>query len=664
MCSTTAGGFASSSSVDHLSRLLDGLEGREPSGSSSDETLGAAIAALVLSASDAVQLEEGLSELRRKGRTGDVTSVLRTLVEWLPSCRMPRAFPRETKALRAIGGLVALSRDPRQAAERFSALVHVAIAEFNRGGMVRAERVFDLAERMLATGPLDPALVEPLRASAHRQLDLERLRRLFTTGQRLPPGMLRFFRVFAPETLVDRFCREPRRERGELVLSLLEAHGPRSRAIARERLLGARGNEDDPSRIGRLVHLLRRLPRPPDDGRDIDEEVRAVARLLAPEGPPSLVNEALVYLGRAAHPGAERALVLFLRELEGMLLESVPCGDRGDRLTTVLDRTAVALARQGSSACRAALVAHGLRTEAALGDTAARLAPLGVLDLGATPDLAGRLIDAANACLPPGLLTPLPARQSPLVLRIVAALRATRMPEVRELFHFLALRFPLQVVGVEAARALESFDAQRTPPASHASLAGDLQVFGLPVLLQNLADGGVTGVLTLGEAARPPAATFVFEKGRLRSVRVGATVGPPAVYQLLQRPCAGRFTFLDRQGAGAWGGEPAQALAVHELILEGLRRCDELQLLARRVPDDAAFEATGRPPSVADAWDIDLVIRLWERATEGESPRSCEEALGVDAWQVRRCLAHWLEDASLHPRRGTARRGAGAVATR
>jgi hypothetical protein len=59
---------------------------------------------------------------------------------------------------------------------------------------------------------------------------------------------------------------------------------------------------------------------------------------------------------------------------------------------------------------------------------------------------------------------------------------------------------------------------------------------------------------------------------------------------------------------------------------------------------------------VATEWDIDLVTRLWERASEGASPLACEEALGVDAWQVRRCLAHWLEDASLLPRAGAAAR--------
>jgi hypothetical protein len=163
-------------------------------------------------------------------------------------------------------------------------------------------------------------------------------------------------------------------------------------------------------------------------------------------------------------------------------------------------------------------------------------------------------------------------------------------------------------------------------------------------------------VLTLGEGLAPSAPTFVFERGSLRSVRVGAAVGPAAVYQLLQRRFCGRFSFQHRKRVRSWAGERPRPLGVPELILEGLRRCDELQRLALRVPDDAAFEASGRPPTVADEWDIDLVTRLWERTVAGASPRACEDALGADAWEVRRCLARWLEDASLLPRAGTGAR--------
>jgi hypothetical protein len=635
--------------LDPLGGLLDGMEGREASRASVDDSLGDALTALLLSATCPEALERGLRGLQRRGISGDTDAVLRVLVAGVSSCRTLRPSPREAKALRALGRLVFLAHDARQAAERLTALVQVAIGEFNRGASVRAGRLFDLADRLLATARLDRSLVEPVRANGHRQLDLERLRALIASRQRVSAGMLRLFTVFAPEPLVDRFCREPRHGRRELLLSLIEAHGHAGRAIARQRLLA--GHPDDEGAVGHLVQLLWRLPQPAADAPAHAEEVRAVAALLVPYGPPPLVQEALAYLGRAAHPWAERALVLFLRELEGLLLETLPWGERADRLIVALDRTAVALARQRSSTCWAALVEHGLRTEPALGDTAARLVPLGGHDLGAAPDLAVWMIAALNASLPPGFLTPLAESHEPRVLRILAALRGTRMPEVRELLQFLAARFPPQRVGLEAARALEAFDAQPATKPSGASLSGDLRLFGLPALLQNLADGRVTGVLTLDDTARS-AATFVFEGGRLRSVRGGARVGASAVYQLLQRPFTGRFSFLHRQGVVTCGGDPPRALALPELILEGLRRFDELQRLASRVPDDAAFQATGRPPTVATEWDIDLVTRLWERASEGASPLACEEALGVDAWQVRRCLAHWLEDASLLPRAG------------
>ena len=646
----SAGKAASPSPPDHLGRLLDGLEGRELDGASPEETIGDAITSRLLSAWSPEQVEQRLHELRRRGR-GDLSSVLRALVACLPGCRTLRPSPRETEALRAMGRLVVLSRSPRQGAERFAGLVHAAIGEFNRGGIDRAERVFDLADRLLGAVRLDRALLDSLRESAHSQLDLDRLRRIIESRGRVPAGMLRLFRVFAPEALVDRFGQEPRRQRRELLLSLLEAHGPGGRAIARDRLLQATAGPADPSAVARLVQLLRRLPGSAEDGRTLEREVRSVARLLVPHGPPALVDEALAYLGRAPHACAGSALVLFLRELEGMAAESVASGARRPRLITALDRVAEALARTGAKSCWAALVRHGLSLDPRLGDTARRLVPLGAHDLGRTPDLAIRMIAAIKECLPRGLFTPVPATESPRVLQIVAALRATRMPEVLELFEFLAARFPLQDVGAVAERSLAAFDAQPAAEAATASLSGDLRLFGLPVLLQNLADGRVTGVLTLGDTARP-VARIVLDQGRLRSVRVGAKSGPAALYQLLQRPFSGRFRFLHRQGLVTWGGEPPSALALPELILEGLRRCDELEHLASRVPDDAAFEATGRPPTVANGWDIDLVTRLWERAIEGASPLACEEALGVDAWQVRRCLAQWLEDASLLPRPG------------
>ncbi len=233
-----------------------------------------------------------------------------------------------------------------------------------------------------------------------------------------------------------------------------------------------------------------------------------------------------------------------------------------------------------------------------------------------------------------------------------AALRATRMPEVVELFEFLAARFPQPEVRAEAERSLAALDAQPTPDAASASLSGDLRLFGLPVLLQNLAEGRLTGVLTLGETARPMV-RIVLEKGCLRSIRVGTKSGATALFQLLQRPFSGRFRFQSRQGVVTWGDEPLLALALPELILEGLRRSDELSHLESRVPDDAAFEATGRPPTLAGEPDVDFVMRLWEHAIEGASPLACEEALEADAWQVRRCLAQWLEDASLLRRPGS-----------
>ena len=115
-------------STDQLGRLLDGLEGRGLSAVSAEVALGDAITALVLSASGLRQLDERLHEVCGTGYTGDVASVLQILVERLPNDGLRLASPQETKPLRAMGRLVLLPHDPRQRAQRLSALVRAAIA--------------------------------------------------------------------------------------------------------------------------------------------------------------------------------------------------------------------------------------------------------------------------------------------------------------------------------------------------------------------------------------------------------------------------------------------------------------------------------------------------------------------------------------------------------
>jgi hypothetical protein len=87
---------------------------------------------------------------------------------------------------------------------------------------------------------------------------------------------------------------------------------------------------------------------------------------------------------------------------------------------------------------------------------------------------------------------------------------------------------------------------------------------------------------------------------------------------------------------------------VAELLLEGFRRYDELKRATVLVPDDARFEAADAPPqAVPGEEDIDLVATLWETVVAGTTPEDCEKTLAADAYRIRRCLAHWVEEGAL-----------------
>jgi hypothetical protein len=66
------------------------------------------------------------------------------------------------------------------------------------------------------------------------------------------------------------------------------------------------------------------------------------------------------------------------------------------------------------------------------------------------------------------------------------------------------------------------------------------------------------------------------------------------------------------------------------------------------VPDDAPLAATGKSPStVPNEPDYDLVVKLWEKACAGQSPRQCAADLPVDSYRIWNALAHWVEEGAL-----------------
>ena len=81
------------------------------------------------------------------------------------------------------------------------------------------------------------------------------------------------------------------------------------------------------------------------------------------------------------------------------------------------------------------------------------------------------------------------------------------------------------------------------------------------------------------------------------------------------------------------------------LLLEGMRRYDELQRLRVVVPDNLLLRpGAAKPTPPEDETDGDFMRQVWERVRNGGArAEDCEAAFAVDSYRVRSLLAHWLE---------------------
>jgi hypothetical protein len=226
-------------------------------------------------------------------------------------------------------------------------------------------------------------------------------------------------------------------------------------------------------------------------------------------------------------------------------------------------------------------------------------------------------------------------------------------------------RFPDNEAARAASRAMAAWDkpaapgegprAAASPSAASASdaptpsLQGDLEVFGLPALLQSLADSSASGTLTLrGPKGGPVFSTLTLRDGKLEEIRRGKLSGEDAFYQLLERPTPGQFAFVKGAPPAAAGAKP---LAILPLTLEAMRRYDELQEASALVPDTVFLVSTGQAPTPSPGEkDGSLLQALWERASQGGTPEDFEDVVAADSYRIRRVLAHWVEQGSLKVR--------------
>jgi hypothetical protein len=86
------------------------------------------------------------------------------------------------------------------------------------------------------------------------------------------------------------------------------------------------------------------------------------------------------------------------------------------------------------------------------------------------------------------------------------------------------------------------------------------------------------------------------------------------------------------------------------LLLEGMKRSDELRVAEALVPADVPLLArVDAPPPVTGEDDGGLTRGLWALLVDGRTVSECEEALAVDAFRVWRAAACWVEAGALEP---------------
>jgi len=327
-----------------------------------------------------------------------------------------------------------------------------------------------------------------------------------------------------------------------------------------------------------------------------------------------------------------------------------------DEIRSLLDSVTTMLARSDSRAARRCVVTHGLKKDPQLGDTTVRLAKLSTRDLSDDKPAVDRLVRALRAELPTKVLglTVVSGKKAKGVERMIKALSGTDSPAVRKVLKEITENFAGQDFADVAARSLSQLGATSHEDESpSAALTGDLELFGLPSLLQNLSDSQLSGTLNVLDSSGQIVATVKLAAGYMVSADVGPLSGESGIYQLLERPVTGRFIFVREESTEHADGSLPGAKPVAPMLFEGIRRYDEFMRAASLVPDSARFTTTGqKPTNVDDEPNTDLVKDVWQRAVRGETPNSVEAATPVDSYRVRRLFEHWVTEGSLALRDG------------
>lgn len=667
LASHHAEGADAAPSLRRMSMLLERLQVASGPGSigfvpNREQILSQALTAAAGMARSSAELQGSLDSVRHLGLDGDPAQSFRLLSQSLPTWSIPMSsipsldeWP-DTAApdpIIAMKRLVSMAEDPLETARRYRQLVEAAVQWFNEGSLGRAVTMLDIAKRLEEEKAVEPGTADSVRRTGHEGLDHEKLRACSETkdAHSLLKKVLDFFTPLTVEGLLDEVAIEQRRERRRAILALLEVHGEQARTQALAQLSGFAAERklegDKVYFVRNLLYVLNRVT--PGLKEDVEKEIDLIAGFTTMKYPFLVLKESIAALGATKHERAVRILARRIGEVEAILSKQGTATPMPVvQLKQVLDRLVVALTRCPGPEANRAVIDHGLKGNEQFGDTYARLSNLASRDLTEDPESLERLINAIRAELPKKVFGFSMQKNKPRVSKVIEALGGTPAPEVYELLEEIRNSFKDQEYSKAAETVLTNFgSAKAVSDAQHAapSLSGDLEVFGLPNLLESLSSSGASGNLAILDRNGKQVATIGFSTGRIVSCHTGLLRGRDAVFALFEEANPGTFAFVTRVTVQS---EDGLSYDVQPLIFEAVRRYDELREARLIVPENVPLATTGsKPMPHPDETDAKLIREVWVRASAGEKPVEWKTKVSADSYRIWRLLSHWVETGAL-----------------
>ena len=186
--------------------------------------------------------------------------------------------------------------------------------------------------------------------------------------------------------------------------------------------------------------------------------------------------------------------------------------------------------------------------------------------------------------------------------------------------------------------------------APAASLQGDLEVFGLPALLQSLAESSASGTLTLREAKGGAVfASVTLREGKLEEIKRGRLRRRRRLLPALREAHARTVRLRQGRAPGAPGrrpradpsADPRGHAPLRRVPGAGDPRARHVFLVATAQKPTRAPDREGRQLPAGS---------LGSASSQGGTPLDFEDAVAADSYRIRRLLAHWVEQGALKTR--------------